>query len=180
MNIQILATILTGLVTITSLIISNYFMRRKEDRTKRLQIRIEYASKQIEEFYGPLYSLIQQMKNYKSVRQSIIMPQDIPPDEVNKIKIFFREEYQMPLNNEIRDLIKNKFHLIEGKELPSSFWTFLQYSTQQSAQVRLWKELQMETHHIQGTPWPNEFEEDVKKTVTELINRYDSLLKELE
>src|SRR5258705_2866377 len=112
MDTQIVTTILAGSVTIVSLVASNYFIRKKEDRTKRLQLKIEYASKQIEEFYGPLLSIIQQIKNYRSVRESIINPPGLSKEDEKKIVLFFREKYILPLNDEIRELIKNKFHLI--------------------------------------------------------------------
>ena len=179
MNNQIIATILTGFVTITSLIASNHFIRKKEDRTKRLQIKMEYISKQIEEFYGPLYSLIQQIKNYRAVKKIISSP-GLPPHDEHRLVIFFREEYVAPLNKEISELIKTKFHLIEGKELPDSFETYLLHASQLSAQIRLWKELKMDTQSAKGTPAPPEFEADVKNTLTQLMKRYDNLLKELE
>jgi hypothetical protein len=179
MNSQIIAVILTGLVTIVSLIASNYFIRKKEDRTRRLQIKMEYISKQIEEFYGPLYSFLKQIRNYRDVRE-IITLKGSPHQDKEKIVIFFREEYVAPLNEEIRELIKTKFHLIEGKELPESFKAFLVHATQLSTQIRLWKELQMDTREVLGTPAPLEFEVDVKKTLLQLMKKYDDLLKELE
>jgi hypothetical protein len=180
MYTQIIVTILTGILTITSLAVSNYFLRKKEDRTKRLQIKMEYISKQIEELYGPLYSLIQQIKNYRSVREVITSHPKKQPQDDQKIITFFREKYVLPLNEEIRELIKNKFHLIEGKELPASFWAYLLHSTQMLSQIRLWKELELNTTHVEGAPAPPDFEKDVKHTLSLLMKKYDDLLKKLE
>jgi hypothetical protein len=176
---RIAVAIITGSLSIIGGFLINFYIRKKEDKTKRLQIKLEYLNKQIEELYGPLYSYIQQIFNYWDVQQELISPNDINNQDRDRIIIFFREKYFYPLHNQIRDLLKNKFNLIEGNKLPESFRKYLQHSTLETTQITLWNELNIDTQHTNGIPWPNEFENDVKKTLDVLMKRYDTLLKNI-
>lgn len=176
---QILLAIITGFISITGGFLINFYIRKKEDKTKRLQIKLEYINKQIEELYGPLYSYIQQIYNYWEVHQQLLQPQGLNSDDKQRIVIYFREKYFYPLHIQIRDLLKEKMNLIEEIELPNSFWTYLQHSTLETTQITIWNELNISTQHVKGIPWPNEFAEDVKQTLDLLMFRYNTLLKEL-
>lgn len=175
----VLAAITASSISIIGGFLINFYIRKKEDKTKRLQIKIEYLNRQIEELYGPLYSHIQQIYNYWDVRQKLLSPDGLHHEQKDRITIYFREKYFFPLHNQIRDLLKNKLNLIEGIELPESFWTYLQHSTLETTQIAIWNELNIGTQHTKGIPWPNEFETDVKMTLDVLMKRYDNFLKQL-
>lgn len=177
MDSNILATLITAFITISGWIISNYLLRKREDRTKRLQIRLDYTRSQIEELYGPLYSLINQIFKYWEVHENILEPFD--DSTKNQLENYFREKYFAPIHLEIKELMKAKFHLIEGDEYPQSFWDYLQHSTQESVQVDIWNELHLSTSHVKGIPWPEKFSNDVKSQLDVLKRRYNNLINEL-
>ena len=175
----VLAAVIAGSATILGGLLINFYIRRNEDKTKRLQIKLEFLNKQIEELYGPLYSLIQLIINYWDVQQKIISREGLSLESKEQIIKFFRERYFFPLHNQIRKLIKNKFNLIEGIELPKSFWIYLQHSTLETTQITILKELNIDTQHLKEIPWPKEFEKDIKQTLDLLMLNYNKLLQEI-
>src|SRR4051794_32656871 len=80
-NITIVTVLIGAIVTILGWIVSHYFTQKREAETRkftqglerdrriaadersdylrRLEINLEYTERQIKEFYGPLYALIQ-------------------------------------------------------------------------------------------------------------------------
>jgi hypothetical protein len=178
MDTTILATLITAFVTIAGWILTNYILRKKEDRTKRLQIRLDHTQMQIEELYGPLYSLINQVFIYWDVKERLSISH-IDDIEKEKIESLFREKYFSKIHQEIKTLLKTKFHLIEGVEFPKSYWDYLQHSTQEVVQIDIWRELEISTSGLAGYPWPDDFNDDVKKQLDKLMKRYESILNEL-
>lgn len=174
-NGSVIAAIVTGTITILSWPILNYLNKSREDRTRRLESKLKHVNKQIEELYGPLYSLIQQVYNIWEVHQDILKPLDKNDPNRERIIIYFREKYFYPLHIEIRSIIKTKFHLIEGIELPESFWVYLNHSTQETIQIDIWNNLQIDTQYVKGIPWSNLFEKDIKKTLDKLMFSSESL-----
>lgn len=176
---QVLAAIITGSITIFGGFLINFYLKKKENNTKRLQIKMEYVNKQIEELYGPLYSYIQQIFNYWDVRQRLLSPEGLNHQDRDRIKIFFRERYFSSLHIQIRELIKNKYNLVEGIVLPDSFLIYLQHSTLETTQITIWNELNIDTQHTNGIPWPDDFDKDVKQSLDYLMKKYEQLLKEI-
>lgn len=80
------------------------------------QNEIAYRKAQLEELYGPIYSMLKTSeKIYK------IWKEDKKIDEVNlNVKKYFESN-----NNEIRRLLVDKMHLIDGDEIPSHFVDFM-------------------------------------------------------
>jgi hypothetical protein len=178
MDTTILATLITAFVTIAGWILTNYILRKKEDRTKRLQIRLDHTKIQIEELYGPLYSLVNQVFTYWDVKERL-ESHPLTDQEKERIEMLFRDRYFNSIHQEIKALLKTKFHLIEGVEFPKSYWDYLQHTTQETVQTDIWKELNISTSELKGYRWPKNFNLDVKKQLDLLMNRYENILKEL-
>src|SRR5215472_802022 len=84
---QPIATLVTGsitaIVTIGGWLAVHYFTKKREvegrllaatqaDKTKRFEILLRHHERQIEEFYGPIYSLIQLIWNVWMVKQDLM------------------------------------------------------------------------------------------------------------
>jgi hypothetical protein len=100
----VLAALITGTVAILVGVISNYMIRKKEDRTRRLQIELEYTSKQIQEFYGPLMSLIEQIYNIWGVRQKITQTNILTEEDKRAIFEYLQKTRFHPLHDEIKGI----------------------------------------------------------------------------
>ncbi len=181
----ILAATIAALVAIGGWNVSHYLQMRREDRTRRLEAVLLRTQRQIDEFYGPILNLIEQIFNVWTVRENILFPDGRPDSLENgslqnqKVPAFFQEAYFFPLHEMIRNILMSKLHLVEGLRVPESFEQYLEHSTQQLVQHRLWKELEVPTDHIPGIPWPDRFSKDVKKSLSILMKRYDDCLHDL-
>lgn len=172
---------LAGLVTIIGWYATYAYAKRREDRTRRLEIQLKYRQRQIEELYGPLLSLIEQIFNVWQVRQNIVTAprNSLSSEQVQAVREFFWERYFAPLHSEIAALLKTKLYLLEGGLMPESFSRYLEHATQEACQHRLWNELQIDTKHVPGRPWPQGFYEEVRDTLRLLMQRHQTGVDEL-
>ena len=178
---QLYPVFLAGLVTIIGWYATYAYAKRREDRTRRLEIHLKYRQRQIEELYGPLLSLIEQIFNVWRVRQNIIEASrdSLSSEQTQKVREFFWERYFTPLHSEIAALLKTKLYLLEGGLLPESFSHYLEHATQETCQRRLWDELQIDTRHVRGRDWPEEFYQEVRDTLRLLMQRHQTGVDEL-
>src|SRR3712207_5823895 len=96
--------IFAGLITALGWFASYYFARLRDDRTKRLELRIKQLERQIEEFYGPLYNLVYEIGVSKEVLEAITKDEGaskLKPDDVIEVKVFVRETHMKPLHDQI-------------------------------------------------------------------------------
>jgi H+/gluconate symporter-like permease len=61
MNTPLLLGLLTAIVTIVGWFVAYFTTRWREDRTRRLEASIKYRMAQIEQFYDPLFNLVNQI-----------------------------------------------------------------------------------------------------------------------
>jgi hypothetical protein len=86
----------------------------------------------------------------------------------------------LQLHSDIRELLKTKLYLAESAIIPQSFRDYLEHSTQELFQQRLANELDVSTQHIKGKRWPQQFEKDVKNGIALIMQKRESLLRDLE
>jgi hypothetical protein len=159
--------------------------RAQSDRTRRLEVRLNYYERQIHEFYAPLYSCIQLIWNVWEISEKIDKnlkrtDNEIPREEVmTKIGHMFGRKYYAPLHDEIREILKTKLFLMEGVEMPESFTKYLMHSVMENIQSRLAEEEKINTSSVEGVPWPYQFPIDVKAGLDQAMRHYDEAVQEL-
>jgi hypothetical protein len=174
----------TAVVTIAGWNISHILAKRREDHTRRLEATQKHIERQIEEFYGPLLNLIEQVFNVWAVREKIIQQNGsstLPPGknkQNNEIRYYVQENYFFPLHEKIRELLTEKLYLTDGGHIPESFRAYLEHSTQQIVQKALEKELNLDMRNVPILPWPDSFYQDVKATLESLMERYDQCIQD--
>ncbi len=178
-NSQVVAACITGFVTITGWTATNYILRRRENRNKLLQLKLEHISRQIEELYGPLFSLVDQLDNYYNSKQKILAGANLDEQRKEEFNVFLRENYFYQLHQEIRQLLKEKYHLIKENQLPQSFKDYLEHSIQETLQIDIWDKLKLSTANVEGMPWPDQFDKDARQSLNTLKEEYDRLLEQL-
>lgn len=177
-----LITIITAgtaaLVTIAGWNVSHYLAKKREDRTRRIEMNVNRLERQLEEFYGPLLSLIEQIFNVWRVRKKIF--ESVNEDEKRKIDEFVWKEYFLPLHIEIRELLKVRFYLVDDENVVLSIKEYLEHSTQELFQNKIGNELHIDTSRLQGKRWPGTFHANVVTAILEIKRKRDTLIKDLE
>jgi hypothetical protein len=181
----IIGVSVTAFVTVAGWNISHILAKKREDETRMLEAAQKHLERQIEELYGPLLNLIEQIFNIWEVRGKIIQhnrSSTLSPSndtQNNEIRYFIQEHYFFPLHEKIRELLTQKLYLADGGRIPESFRAYLEHSTQQIVQKALEKELKVNTQDVPILPWPDSFYEDVRNTLDSLMERYDQCTQAL-
>jgi hypothetical protein len=172
-------TLITVSATALGWYVTYAYTKQKEDRTRRLEIQLKYRAQQIEELYGPLSSLIQQIFNVWHVRENVLGQGGYSGEVEQRIRQFFWQRYFSPLHQEIGELLRTRLYLLEGNRLPDSFSKYLEHSTQEASKHLLWDELKIDTSRVGGKHWPDQFYIDVKGTLGRLMDEHKSGMAKL-
>jgi hypothetical protein len=176
---DITPVLITAAVTAIGWYSTYAYAKMREDRTRRLDLLLKLRARQIEELYGPLLSLIEQIFNVWQVRENVLRGTEYSAEDQRRIKEFFWQQYFTPLHQEIGALLRTKLYLLEGGRLPDSFTEYLEHATQEACQHRLWSELGIDTSKVPGRQWPQAFDNDVKTALARLMAEYQSGLARL-
>jgi hypothetical protein len=168
--------LIAAVITIVGWYVTYAYTRKREDRTRRLEIRLKYRQRQIEELYGPLMSLIEQIFNVWQVRENILgsSVKRYSPEQQTQIRDFVWRTYFYPLHQEIGALLKTKLYLLENGKMPTSFSRYLEHATQEACQHEMWTALHLDSGHVPGKPWPADFFDDVKGMLERLMQEHQS------
>lgn len=180
----VIGAAITGVVTVVGWNVSHLLSERRENRTRRLQAKLARLERQIEEFYGPLFSLIEQVFNVWTVRRNLLSAGEggakLSAEEQRQVRNFVWQNYFLPLHLQIRKLLRSKIHLVEGTRIPESFYKYLEHATQETLQHKLWEQAKIGTPHVKGIPWPKDFHEDVRNSLDRAMAEYDRCIRDLE
>jgi hypothetical protein len=174
-----------AIVAIIGWFVSNALTLKRETAARRDIAARVYLESQIEQLYGPLLGLIQHSRmafgvasqKLPTVAGRIDFSRFSASD--GEIWTFFIETYFLPVDSEIRQLIRSKMHLLESGILPDSFGDFFKHEVQFEALHRLWKEKGVDSSEIHGPGWPNDLERDVQTVLDRLRSRHQVFLQRL-
>lgn len=72
--------------------------------------------------------------------------------------------------------MRSKLYLVEGSEVPESFYLYLKHAAQEYDQKYLWNQHGIDSSFLSGEPWPNNFYEDIKKGFESSMKNYEKCL----
>ena len=176
---------LAAIVTAIGWVITNYLAKNKEDRVRQLEATKKHLERQIEEFYGPLFNLVHQIVVCNHVQHEILYSKDSKGNSIksdsdaDKVRQFFQDYYFIPLHDEMIRILKTRLYLIEGAEMPDSFYKYLRHSIQEQVQGTLWRKHGVDTSHVRGLPYPDEIYKDVKNGLDSTMIRYEQCINNL-
>jgi hypothetical protein len=148
--------------------------RLSEDRTRKLERLLRYYERQVEEFYGPLWNMVHQLYVCNDTKSELLPHLDA--DKAAKVEQYYQDTYFKPLHDEIRHTIKTKLYLIEGAEIPDSFYAYLKHALQERDQRELAQHAGIDTSFLPGVPWPSRFHDDIKNGFDSAMKRYEQCL----
>jgi hypothetical protein len=159
--------------------------RAQADRTRRLELRLNYYERQIQEFYAPIYSNLQLIWNVWSIgnrfeKELLETDNAESLEEVQKkIGRTLGVKYYAPLHAAIREILKSKLFLMEGVDLPQSYTDFLTHSVMEGIQRTLKEKDGINTSSVKGFPYPEPFNSAVKAGLEKAMRSYDEIIQEL-
>ena len=176
------AALIAAAVAIVGWYATYAYAKRKEDRARRIEIHVKYRQRQIEELYGPLSSLVQQLLNIWQIRDNILNRpgKGYSDDEIAAIREFIWKNYFHPVHGEIAALMRTKLYLLEGGQIPSSFADYLQHATQEDCQHRLRDDLNLDTSNARFKTFPSTFPGEVQETLQRLMRDHQSGVETLQ
>lgn len=145
-----------------------------EDRTRKLESLMHHYERQIEEFYGPLFNMVHQVFVTNHIQSDIV--ERTGSEAAVKAEEYFQTTYFEPLHDGIRQILRTKLYLVEGSEMPASFYQYLKHAAQERDQRALWKRYGIDTSFLEGEPWPEEFYDDIKEGFEHAMKNYEACL----
>jgi hypothetical protein len=170
----ILAALIAALVAVFGWFAVSWLTSRREDRTKRLELTIEQAEKQISEFYAPLMYLILRLD---AIYRTKLRIEDGKPDSIAKLSEVAYKEYFYPTHLEIAELLKTKIHLLEGSTVPDPLLAYIRHVTSESIAWRLSEDNIHVWERVEG--FPSIFFDELQKDRQVVYERYENALREL-
>jgi hypothetical protein len=180
---EVALVVIQGLVIGLFILVASYFLnrqlerfrgqqelRRAEDRL-RDETGLKHLEAQIGDLYGPLFGIQQTALAMSQVfRKRLTLTQDT--DEQGKIKRHYLGRYLLPLNQAMVELIRSKSHLLDSEEMPKSFSKFLEHQAQVESLYTLGIEEHVHSDNLTPVSYPEDFGQDVRRTLDELRKRY--------
>ncbi|HEY2713839.1 MAG TPA: hypothetical protein VGI60_15095 [Chthoniobacterales bacterium] len=180
---SILPAVIGGGVVAIGWYVTDFLARRAETRRRIVESVIKQAEQQIEQFYGPLFNLVNQLFIYNDVKFSLLHSKrangKLTPEQRQTVEDFFHDEYFVHLHRQLTEVLKSKLHLIEGTAMPDSVYEYLRHASQEFVQRALWKRYSISTTYLEGMEFPDNLEDDIRRDFEKVMNRYEDSIKSL-
>jgi hypothetical protein len=179
LNASVIAAALTAMVTAIGWFVVKWMDARGQARLKRAEFRRSYIQKQIEEFYGPLYSLVWQVIATNHLKVRISTHKDLRSEDRSAIEDYFATQHFLPIHQRIKGILETKLYLLDGTMMPESFYDYLSCALQESVQHELWAERNVSTSFMRGLPYPDAFQRTIYSSLEKLTHEYEMSVQEL-
>jgi hypothetical protein len=175
-NATLTVGIIAAFITALGWFVNEFMRKRNEDNRKKIDEKAKFIERQIEQFYGPLFCLVNQIVICNHVLYQINFANNKRSDTDREIiNDFFQKNYFIPLHNEFNTILKNKLYLIDGSELPESIYIYLRHALQEHAQLTLWNDFKIDTSDVKGIHYPKELYTDIKNGLDNAMLKYSEL-----
>ncbi len=150
-----------------------------QDRTRKLQALMKHYERQIEEFYGPLYNMVNHIL-YVAFELQMELKKGVTPDKSEIIERYYHENYFDPIHDKIREVLKTRFYLVEGESMPKTFEEnikhYLRHTMQEKDQKTLWLDHDVDTSFLSGVGWPWDLHRDIRDGFHTSMQNYQQCL----
>lgn len=202
MSTPLTVALIGAAVTAVGWLVTSALQSLRESRSQKVTALLTYTQKQLEELYGPLSALIIESEGaYRDCLNALGRSEEeliaaFDPkgqvgttslsEEERETWLFWVEHSFFPRNEVIKELIATKAYLIEvplkdsdqQPALPQTYRGFLRHYLQWKMNHERWEEAKPPHSSYPSTPWPRQFDSDVKAAFASLRRRHNSLLRE--
>ena len=170
-----MSALIAAVSALLVLFVGQYLTKWRDDRTKRIQLTMGQAEKQLSEFYSPLLSFVEQLDTIAKASGEIDKAENTEKPAIAKI---MWDDLYSPVHEEILTILKTKIHLIEGFDIRSSFTLYLHHYASQ----KIYWQLVANGHPIptmKTVGYPEEFYWDIRNGLYLATKKYENSLQEL-
>lgn len=171
---ELTIAIVGPLVVVAGWIVSYHLGQRRDRNLEATRIRLNYVSDQLSLFYGRVYGLllendrVRRQQHEQFGREAVFAEGSrLPPDE-ERLWVHYLENYFLPNNRKIVNLVTEHVHLWAGETVPPSFLAFLDYAVGFESLHRQYHDLEREYGFRYVSNFPEEFRKDIVETVSRL------------
>ncbi|MGK7895548.1 MAG: hypothetical protein AB4372_18525 [Xenococcus sp. (in: cyanobacteria)] len=181
MEPSLIVAIIASSVTAIGWLVNHVLTDRRDQEKRQTEALLKYVERQLEELYGPLAFLLYEGRRtfqdlLDTLGRNYVFSNNQPLSEKDlKIWLFWAENSFLPNNEQIKEILVSKTHLIEGSCFPESYIAFLDHHNSWFIQHQRWKEEGVEYSWHSKINWPVEFERDCIQTF-EMLKAKHSLL----
>jgi hypothetical protein len=183
MDITWAIAILGAVVTAFGWLVTHILSTSAEKRRHSLISQMKFTVQQLEELYGPLaFLLLEGRQTFQAFIEAIgrdhFRNEDIASFSDSELKawLFWIDTDFFPRNEKIKKLLSKKTHLIEGGDVPESYLTFLDHHNSWKICHERWLQQKIPYGWHSKVGWPDQFENDVLRTFSELKKRHAILI----
>jgi hypothetical protein len=168
-------------VAISGWFVVNLLGRRTAREQHRREATLQHLEQQLSDLYGPLtFLLLEGKRVFQDLEEDFGHDwrqgdRQLTAEEVRKW-IYWSENYFIPRNERIQDLLSHRSHLIEGDRIPLSFLEFIDHHSSWTLEMKRWKETGVREGLYSRRHWPIRFADEVVATFNLLKRRHASLI----
>jgi hypothetical protein len=170
LNASVVAALVTGILTAAGWLVS----KRAQAKRDQAEFRRAHIQKQIEEFYGPVYSLVWQLFAINELKEEMLSNQNLNQATRARIDDYLATKYFLPMHGQVRNILETKLYLVEGTNMPDSVFAYLKSAMQETVQRELWSSSGIDTSFVEGIPWPPQFYDDIEGPLKKLMAEYEA------
>jgi hypothetical protein len=132
--------------------------------------------------YGPLaFLLVEGRRTWQDLldalgKESVFLQGEPLPKYELELWMFWIDHDFFPRNEQMKQLLMENTHLIEGDRLPDSYLKFLDHYNSWKIKHLRWKEADVAYEWHSKTNWPEDFENEVINTFESLKQRHSRFL----
>lgn len=155
--------------------VSYILTRSREVRLEHDKAKLDLLRRRLDEFYSPIYGyLVENDRARKLISEQIgreiIFTRDNPlPQEDENIWIHYLENYVLPNNRSILNILQNKMHLFVGETYPESFRIWIDYALGYEIFHKQYKDIGREYGFHSCMNFPDQFRTDIINSVSQLV-----------
>ena len=179
MDAAVAAAFYTGAFTLIVWLGTSIWKNVTIQRTNLYKLRVRTLQQKIERFYAPIYSLVWQIFNANELQNKIRKQGQLTPEQLRQVERYFAHAIFIPLHQQINDILKTKMYLVDGVEVPKSFYDYMLHSRQERIQIELSENVGIDTSFVEGKRWPPQFYEDVENSLKRLMKEYEKAAQHL-
>jgi hypothetical protein len=161
--------------------VSYFLTRSREVRLEHDKAKLDLLRRRLDEFYSPIYGLllendrIRQLISDEFGRGVIFVGNKPLTDEEKKIWVHYLENYVIPNNREILDILQTKIHLFVGETYPESFRHWIDHALGYELFHKQYKDIGREYGFHSCMNFPSRFQTDIVNAISQLTKLQDRI-----